>query len=1066
MIEAPVRSHRRSAVLRVLAAAIVVSGPALICTISRAAAQGSGTTASEFREPVTLATKDGVLEVRLTARQGRVSLDTATKPVENFLLFDYEIIRGTASNGVRDGKGLFPAPTLQVYPGERLIVHLDNALSGLTIADYFSPQYTSKGGNVPLYPIQLKDSPLNLHVHGVHISPKGNSDNVMLYIPAGMSNTYTYDVPRDMPQGAYWYHSHLHSLTAPHAYMGLAGLLAIGRTDGNLPAVTRERLPIRNMLLQYNFVFDRKGAAPQLNNANWPQYVSTIVPPKGDELARGTYRPLLAPVNFASSPAGTKFPTGWYSGPLSIRNDRGLLQTIPSNLQRFTASDGRSALDLPANPALPDAERDVQFTVNGQFQPVIRSKAGQTEIWVLANVSDFAYINVQLTETATGRHPRIAIVGQDGNPAGEVHYPPTEDGTRLLIPPASRFAIAVTMPAEGDLVLEMPPRGGGGKTITQPGILYTSNGTPNPTAVLGSVSVQPSAVSYVDGFFAFPTQKLATAVSAGSGGTTVAFPGGEKLGAYTSFVDLTDAKPDVTRKILISGGFLNDKATTSDPKAFVYAFDAAAFPNMPLLQPRLGSVEEWRFINHNNDEHPIHVHVNDFQVIDYYDPTTGLRTGPDRFGVDNANAPAPTMQIDESVIEPGLLTIRTRFDTYDGLFVMHCHRLNHEDNGLMALINVIPAISSYALVVPGAPGRATQVRVLDGADHRLIATLTPFPGYEGSLSVAMGDVDGNGVLDLVVGSGQGLAPEVIVFSGVAGPGKTAFATELARFPVFEPAARGGISVAATQIDGTTADNIVVGSGPGAQSAVRVYGTALPAPGTAPKLFASFSPYPGETTGVSLATGFVDFSTGRNSIVTAPGAGTQTDVKVFAFPLLKPIAGAKPTAGDKSADHAGLHGTRIDTPVNTARFSPFGPAYTGGVSLATGWLAGALGGAKRIVVGQLAGEGIVKVFSSGSALDGGPDMYLHSPTEHGHGAHFREIASLNPFGQGGSVHVATTSTTMGANLLVGGAAGSGTDARVLAFDFARSRSDASRLEARALGEAAHLAGAPVAVLGGD
>ncbi|GJE19133.1 multicopper oxidase domain-containing protein [Methylobacterium marchantiae] len=1060
MIQAPASSHWQTEPLRALIAALVVASAAMICMITRVAAQGPGITSPEFREPVTLATKDGVLEVRLTARQGRVALDTAAKPVENFLLFDYELIRGTGSNGAKDGKGLFPAPTLQVYPGERLIVHLDNALSGLTIADYFSPQYTAKGGDVPLYPMQLRDSPLNLHVHGVHISPKGNSDNVMLYIPAGMSNTYTYDVPRDMPQGAYWYHSHLHSLTSPQAYMGLAGLLAIGRTDGNLPAVTQNRIPIRNMLLQYNFVFDRGGPAPQLNNANWPQYVSTIVPPKADELAKGTYRPILAPVNFAAAPAGSKFPTGWYSGPLSIRNDRGLLQAIPSNLQRFTASDGRTALDLPANPALPDRERDVQFTVNGQFQPMIRSKAGQTEIWVLANISDFAYINVQLTETATGRHPQIAIVGHDGNPAGEVHYPPTENGTQLLIPPASRFAIAVTLPTEGDLVLEMPPRGGGARTISQPGILYTSNGTSNPTAVLGSLSVQPSAVSYVDGFFAFPTQKLATASPASTGGTTIAFAEGQKLGAYTSFVDLTDATPDVTRKILISGGFLNDKATVSDPKSFVYAFDAAAFPNMPLIQPRLGSVEEWRFVNHNNDEHPIHVHVNDFQVIDYYDPTTGLRTGPDRFGVDNANAPAPTMQIDESVIEPGILTIRSRFDTYDGLFVMHCHRLNHEDNGLMALINVIPAISSYAVVVPGTSGRPTEVRVLDGADNRLMATLTPFPGYEGSLSVAMGDIDGNGVLDLLVGSGQGLAPEVIVYSGEARPGKTAFATELTRFPVFEPAARGGISVAATQVDGTTADNIVVGSGPGAQSAVRVYGTALPTPGTAPKLFASFSPYPSDTAGVSLATGFVDFSTGRNSIVTAPGPGTPTEVKVFAFPLLKPIAGATP------AGHADMHGASIDTPVNTARFSPFGPAYKGGVSLATGWLAGALGGAKRIVVGQLAGDGTVKVFSSGSALDGGPDMYLHSPTEHGHGAHFREIASLSPFGTSGAVHVAATSTTMGANLLVGGAGTSGTDARVLKFEFVRSGTDASRLEARALGEAVSLSGAPAVILGGD
>ena len=51
-----------------------------------------------------------------------------------------------------------------------------------------------------------------------------------------------------------------------------------------------------------------------------------------------------------------------------------------------------------------------------------------------------------------------------------------------------------------------------------------------------------------------------------------------------------------------------------------------------LIQPRLNSVEEWRFINHNNDEHPIHVHVNDFQVIEYFDPTTGLRAlaGPGR----------------------------------------------------------------------------------------------------------------------------------------------------------------------------------------------------------------------------------------------------------------------------------------------------------------------------------------------------------------------------------------------------------------------------------------------------
>ncbi|WP_244622968.1 multicopper oxidase domain-containing protein, partial [Microvirga brassicacearum] len=758
-----------------IASAMIVLSIA-IGSISRADAQdarvASRVAASpDYREPITLATKDGVLEVRLTARQGQVALDTAAKPVQNFLLFDYELIQGTASDNNVTGKGLYPAPTLQVFPGEKLIVHLDNALSGLTIEDYFSPQYTAKDGAVPIYPIQLKDSPLNLHVHGIHVSPKGNADNVMLHIPAGMSNTYTYDIPQNMPQGAYWYHSHLHSLTAPQVYGGLVGLLAIGRTDGNLPVVTEKNIPVRNMLLQYNFVFDRAGGAPQLNNANWAQYVSSIVPPKGDELAKGIYRPSLAPVNFARSAVGSKFFTVWYAGPLSIRNDRGLLQAIPSNLQRFTAAGGQAELDVPANPSLPDSGRDVQFTVNGQFQPVIRSKAGQTEIWVLSNVSDFAYMNVQLTETATGRHPQIAVVGQDGNPYPEVHYPVTENGTRLLIPPASRYAIAVTIPAQGDLVLEMPPRGGGAKTITAPGVLYTNDGTGNPPAVLGSLSVPPSAVSYVDGFFAFPTQLLAKATPSEGAGTTTAFVEGQPLGAYTSFVELSGTTPDVKREIKISGGFLNDLATTSDPKAFVYAFDAAAFPNMPLIQPRLGSVEEWRFVNSNNDEHPIHIHVNDFQVVEYYDPTTGLKTGPEKWGVDNANAPAPTMQIDESVIEPGILAIRTRFDDYDGLYVMHCHRLNHEDNGLMALINVIPAISTYAVAIPGAEGKAAEVRVFDGNGDRVLATVTPFPNYQGSVSVAMGDVDGDGVLDLIVGSGKDRAPEVVAYSGKGRDGR-------------------------------------------------------------------------------------------------------------------------------------------------------------------------------------------------------------------------------------------------------------------------------------------------------
>ena len=355
-----------------------------------------------------------------------------------------------------------------------------------------------------------------------------------------------------------------------------------------------------------------------------------------------------------------------------------------------------------------------------------------------------------------------------------------------------------------------------------------------------------------------------------------------------------------------------------------------------------------------------------------------------------------------------------------------------------------------------------EVKVYDGNGDRLVATVTPFKDFAGTPSVAMGDVDNDGVFDLVVGAGKDHAPEVVAYAGKAKDGKAPFATELARFEAFESSARGRRQ--RRLLADRRFDRRQHHRGLGSRHSQRSQGLPLRTcprrQVRRPSCSPSFNPYLDDRNGVSVASGFVDFTTGRYSIVTAPGPGSMAQVKVFNFTLMKPLDQKK-----RSGPGADQCEPGDNKPAVTNSFMPFGMTYRGGLSLATGWLTGSLGGAETIVVGQLAGPGEVKVYSSGSRLEGGPKVYL-AAADHTPIADFAEIASFKPFGEASGVSVATTSTTTGADLLVSGVSPADKSAQVLKFELVRPDADAVTLDARQLSTVLSAAGAQPNALGGD
>jgi hypothetical protein len=268
-------------------------------------------------------------------------------------------------------------------------------------------------------------------------------------------------------------------------------------------------------------------------------------------------------------------------------------------------------------------------------------------------------------------------------------------------------------------------------------------------------------------------------------------------------------------------------------------------------------------------------------------------------------------------------------------------------------------------VTPGSSAAGTELRVIDPVTESPLFTVVPFPGYRGGMHTASGDVNGDGVADYAVGAGIGGGPHVVVYDGRT-------MAQLASFFAFDEFFTGGVSLAIGDVTGDGLGDLIVAAGPGGGPHVKAF--AGPSMALVRSLFAYDPAFAG---GVNVAAGDLNGDGRDEIITAAKSGGgphvkafdalsLEVVQSFFAYdPAF--TGGVSVAAGDLNGDGkdeiitaagvgGGPHVRTFDggTGAELGGFLAYDAAFTGGVNVAAGDLNG--DGLDEIITGVGVGGG--------------------------------------------------------------------------------------------------------------
>ncbi|OWK36657.1 Flagellar hook-length control protein FliK [Fimbriiglobus ruber] len=261
------------------------------------------------------------------------------------------------------------------------------------------------------------------------------------------------------------------------------------------------------------------------------------------------------------------------------------------------------------------------------------------------------------------------------------------------------------------------------------------------------------------------------------------------------------------------------------------------------------------------------------------------------------------------------------------------------------------------LIAGTGPGVENQVVILDGKTHQPLVSFVPFEAtFTGGVFVTTGDVNGDGVPDLIVTPDQSGGPIVAVYDGAAlGKGQV---VQVARFfGINDPSFRGGDRAALGDINGDGVADLIVSAGFGGGPRVAIYNGATIASGAPTELMPDFFAF--ESTlrnGVYVTAGDL---TGKGYADLIFGAGPGGGPRVRAVdPAVLLAAGSFSTLDDAAVSTAGV-----------ADFFAGDPTSRGGVRVAVADLDGS--NQASLVVGSGAGVAAAVTTYTGKAILANP-----------------------------------------------------------------------------------------------